>query len=765
MSNPLNIINEIQSPDLSQEHFAESLNQAIETINDNFKKIVSAPIYRGQQGESVKIKSVSLIDGNSFTEEGKKIVSAIYNDVNLSSWDGTKIDLATKLAGTKYDVISGTRSFDYINDNNFILMFYLDNVEETLLAPAQLYVFQDARVTYFPNVDGNNVKDASCYITFEWDEENSTYRYTKSEQFPTITWSPTVGDYVWTINGHDTNIIAKGLKGTNAVFRLPLFKATNETTLYTSQQMFHTNSNTWGQITSEDVDDLLIGMTSVVYIVNDDYDTISGLEITTIQSIDEDNDQIQVYLNKQGFSVETKDLDIMLNDIRPFESEVIENTKIAGLYIPAKTNSNDVELVHAMWRNREGDDCDMLNVGYACKTITDDKMDFDTNISKTTSLNLINYQNILFNMNQNNSINNFGGIGISSHDNKWFLSIYRNNAINPAITIDDTHSIYFQPNSTFEQSYAMKIGNNVEICEPCKMTNTLEVEGKFITKSLGEIQGSFYIGPEANRRFSSSVNDGTTISNTRLIQLSNNGIQNSQINIISRSINLDGTNINLKGATKISNGNLTLGDNSYDTNISGNVVKIQNVKFHKAFDVNSGNWWGWLDDNNTHHRTGNSITAQAYVSDLSDADQNTYQSKNSRTPLFMIKAYKENTNLYLSAWLHDLNKDRQLEIYYNCYGNNLIHLFNFIKKMGRYSTITNGNRNEKSWTIAMPLSLTINPFSTDNTDEIIAACRITAYTWGTDNSTYIRFSTTTSYWGEESSYYNWMGTLTIPILD
>ena len=61
MANPLKIINEIQAPDLTQENLSASLNEVFEKINDNFKKIVSAPIYRGQKGESVKIKPVELM--------------------------------------------------------------------------------------------------------------------------------------------------------------------------------------------------------------------------------------------------------------------------------------------------------------------------------------------------------------------------------------------------------------------------------------------------------------------------------------------------------------------------------------------------------------------------------------------------------------------------------------------------------------------------------------------------------------------------------
>src|SRR5574344_1464066 len=101
MANPLKIINEIQAPDLTQENLSASLNEVFEKINDNFKKIASAPIYRGQKGESVKIKPVELMTPNkqAFTGEGRKIVEAIFDDVVLISWDGTINTLGGLLPG------------------------------------------------------------------------------------------------------------------------------------------------------------------------------------------------------------------------------------------------------------------------------------------------------------------------------------------------------------------------------------------------------------------------------------------------------------------------------------------------------------------------------------------------------------------------------------------------------------------------------------------------------------------------------------------
>ena len=189
MANPLKIINEIQAPDLTQENLSASLNEVFEKINDNFKKIVSAPIYRGQKGESVKINPVELMsDEHTFTDEGRKIVKAIFDDVDLTSWNGTTSNLEVLLS-VKYRAIHGVNVYDYFFKNPYILMFQLDDVEGTNLSPAQLYMFQDLRVSVVNDADADGeggFKDASCFVSFEWDNDGKTYKYIKASEFPTI---------------------------------------------------------------------------------------------------------------------------------------------------------------------------------------------------------------------------------------------------------------------------------------------------------------------------------------------------------------------------------------------------------------------------------------------------------------------------------------------------------------------------------------------------------------------------------------------------
>ena len=399
MANPLKIINEIQAPDLTQENLSASLNEVFEKINDNFKKIASAPIYRGQKGESVKIKPVELMTPNKqvFTGEGRKIVEAIFDDVDLTSWDGTTNRLGVLLPD-KYRAITNVNVYDYFSKNPSILMFQLDDVEGTNLSPAQLYMFQDLRVSVVNDADGiGGFKDASCFVSFEWDSDGETYKYIKASEFPTICWSKGVGDFVWSINGQVTNIIAKGLKGLDASFTLPLFLVEDvggDEHAWIVTHVYDTSASGWKSV--EDIVDMGIytpGMGCVAYMYSgvDEERTITGLEITTINSVENDPDNI-IYLAKMDCSIEAKPLNVMMDEIRPWLNGMVLDTNPPALYIPASAGVGE-KFVHAMWRDggAVADEVKHLHIGY----VKLDGNGIDKN-APDVKLYLHNYDNIIF---------------------------------------------------------------------------------------------------------------------------------------------------------------------------------------------------------------------------------------------------------------------------------------------------------------------------------------------------------------------------------
>ena len=401
MANPLKIINEIQAPDLTQENLSASLNEVFEKINDNFKKIVSAPIYRGQKGESVKIKPVELMTPNKqvFTGEGRKIVEAIFDDVDLTSWDDGTTSTLGVLLWVKYPAIQGVNVYDYFSKNPSILMFQLDDVKGTNLSPAQLYMFQDLRVSVVNDADGEGgFKDASCFVSFEWDNDGKTYKYIKASEFPTICWSKGVGDFVWSINGQVTNIIAKGLKGLDASFTLPLFMVQgvggNEHA-WNVTYVYDTSASGWKSVKNiEDMSIYTPGMGCVAYMYSGEGvdKTITGLEITTIKSVEADLAKI-IYLAKMDCSIEAKPLNVMMDEIRPWSDGMVLDTNPPALYIPASAGEEE-KFVHAMWRDRGtvADEVKHLHIGY----VKLDGNDIDEDDVPDVNMYLHNYDEIIF---------------------------------------------------------------------------------------------------------------------------------------------------------------------------------------------------------------------------------------------------------------------------------------------------------------------------------------------------------------------------------
>lgn len=407
MENPLNILNEIQAPDLTNENLSRSLNEVFEKINDNFKKIISAPIYRGQQGESVKIASVCLYENGRYTTEGQKVIRAIFNTPTKKyvpdEWDGDDGELINGFRDTYYHSINTVTVTNYIKDNPNILMFQLNNVEHTNISPAQLYAFQDARISVLPGQDVN-FKDASCYISFESTDEGNSYTYVRVDQFPTICWSDSIQDYVWSINNIKTNIIAKGLKGLDASFTLPLFLVT-ETEDHQFWKVTHIFlEGQWVEINNSEIDLGIYsaGMGCVGYMYQKSEGTISitGLEITTINSVDPDPTRPLITLKKMGANISADPLNVMMDSIRPYIlTEVVDST-IPALYIPAQSNDDEDGYVHALWRQSSADqeDTKPLHIGYAkIESRPGGNKVMNTNMDdKTTELILHNYNHIRF---------------------------------------------------------------------------------------------------------------------------------------------------------------------------------------------------------------------------------------------------------------------------------------------------------------------------------------------------------------------------------
>lgn len=408
--NPLNILTEIVAPDLTQETFASGLREAFENINDNFKKIIASPIYRGQRGESVKIKPVDILVENTgelvFTEVGQNIVKTIF-EVDLSDWNGTYSSLTSKIESMYGPVTAGgATAADYFKINNTILFFYMDTVEETLVCPAQVYMFQDCRTPELSTAVVKNYVDVTSCISFTW--EDDTYEFIKSNEFPTISWSESIGDYVWNINGTDTNITTKGLNGVNGTTVVPIFKSNSNEGDYEIDSMYVADSSRWMTIAEvysgrRDIwDTLLIDQTCVVYQCDDAWNVLST-ETTSISSKIGNGDVVEVHAHRLDMNLATAEpLHVQLAKIRKVdENNVITDTTPSGIFIPASVgieHTIDKHIVHMIYRDNVNpvSDNKIPDVHFALVCVDSSYKNPNTT-SLQANVRFDNYQKYIFN--------------------------------------------------------------------------------------------------------------------------------------------------------------------------------------------------------------------------------------------------------------------------------------------------------------------------------------------------------------------------------
>ena len=407
--NPLNILTEIVAPDLTQETFASGLREAFENINDNFKKIIASPIYRGQRGESVKIKPVDILVENTgelvFTEVGQNIVKTIF-EVDLSDWNGTYSSLTSKIESMYGPVTAGgATAADYFKINNTILFFYMDTVEETLVCPAQVYMFQDCRTPELSTAVVKNYVDVTSCISFTW--EDDTYEFIKSNEFPTISWSESIGDYVWNINGTDTNITTKGLNGVDGTTVVPIFKSNSNEGDYEIDSMYVADSSGWMTIAEvysgrrEIWDTLLIGQTCVVYQCDDAWNVLST-ETTSISSKISNDEVVEVHAHRLDMNLATAEpLHVQLAKIRKVdENNDITDTTPSGIFIPASVNiehTTGEHIVHMIYRdNTPVSDNKIPDVHFALVRVDSSYKNPDTT-DLQANVHFDNYQKYIFN--------------------------------------------------------------------------------------------------------------------------------------------------------------------------------------------------------------------------------------------------------------------------------------------------------------------------------------------------------------------------------
>lgn len=200
-------------------------------IEDLFSRLADAGVYKGDRGENLKAAPINLLSQpestpltyNSFTDEGKRLLNAIFDDINPATVfveGGTQTEMIKKL--------------NFFNSVNTYTWWCTDGDTDKKVFPSTAFVYID------PNAAVRNIRDYSCLLTPKLELNSSTglyeLHYSKSEVFPSFWYNPLVfngkGGWCWRINGVNTDIPASAANDTgeynNKLFLIRKF--TEETT-------------------------------------------------------------------------------------------------------------------------------------------------------------------------------------------------------------------------------------------------------------------------------------------------------------------------------------------------------------------------------------------------------------------------------------------------------------------------------------------------------------------------------------------------------
>ena len=200
-------------------------------IEDLFSRLADAGVYKGDRGENLKAAPINLLSQpggtpltyNSFTDEGKRLLNAIFDDINPATVfveGGTQTEMIKKL--------------NFFNSVNTYTWWCTDGDTDKKVFPSTAFVYID------PNAAVRDIRDYSCLLTPKLELNSSTglyeLHYSKSEVFPSFWYNPLVfngkGGWCWRINGVNTDIPASAANDTgeynNKLFLIRKF--TEETT-------------------------------------------------------------------------------------------------------------------------------------------------------------------------------------------------------------------------------------------------------------------------------------------------------------------------------------------------------------------------------------------------------------------------------------------------------------------------------------------------------------------------------------------------------
>lgn len=215
-----NFLTRITAPTLGSSTFATDLREVFQNIDDNFKKIVSAPYLEGQEGNSVEAYDMPIVEDGELTDFGAAMMREILSDPDIYTIE----DITSN---RNYDSVGPRQQhtvYEYILENPTMKVLrvtdpdysYEQNLDTCKwICSAEYYCFVDMRVEDLGNCgypsSQTQFVDYSCVVFAEYRDDG--WVFTKGNMMPVLYYSTDQSCFCWKINGMETGIRAQGIKG------------------------------------------------------------------------------------------------------------------------------------------------------------------------------------------------------------------------------------------------------------------------------------------------------------------------------------------------------------------------------------------------------------------------------------------------------------------------------------------------------------------------------------------------------------------------
>lgn len=215
-------------PNLNEAGYAAQLSKTFTDINSNFVKLANRDFIKGENGDSVKIKEVDLIDEKLKAENpnftnikdictgfGRMLIETIESLVTEDELSTITLENGTELKWTDY-FYNNPGKLQVIYDSTAV------TTDEDVAYSSLHYTFLDGR--YVNNEIGKisskeyeALKDVSCIAVYDKNinEGNGGFNII-SNAFPTIYYEEGIG-LCWKVNGANTGIPVQGIPGRDGI--------------------------------------------------------------------------------------------------------------------------------------------------------------------------------------------------------------------------------------------------------------------------------------------------------------------------------------------------------------------------------------------------------------------------------------------------------------------------------------------------------------------------------------------------------------------